>query len=234
MKISIYSDGANLDQIIKLAKSPKIKGITTNPSLMRKSGVTDYLHFCRTVCLEVKNKPISFEVVADEQEEMYRQALILGELGDQVYVKIPHINTRGESMKDLIKKLVDQSLKLNITAVTTLKQVEKFIDSLPRNNQSIISLFSGRIADTGIDPKPVAKSILELMKDKELSKCELLWASTREVFNIYEAEQVGCHIITATADIIKKLDLKDKDLDDFSRETVKMFYNDALSSGFEF
>ena len=234
MNIEIYSDGANFDQIIKLAQSPLIKGITTNPSLMRKSGVTDYIYFCKTISGEVKNKPLSFEVVADDEIEIKRQALILGELGENVFVKIPHINTKGISMKYLIKDLVDKSLKLNITAVTTLNQVSNFIDSLSNKQQSIISLFAGRIADTGVDPKPIAKSIKDIIKSKNLDKCKLLWASTREVFNIYEADKIGCDIITVTADIIKKLDLKDKDLDEFSRETVQMFFDDANSSGFNF
>ena len=234
MNIEIYSDGANYDQIIRLAQSPLVSGITTNPSLMKKSGVTDYLYFCKTICREVKNKPLSFEVVADEEKEMKRQALILGELGEQVFVKIPHINTKGISMRNLIKDLVDKSLKLNITAVTTLKQVELFIDSLSNNTESIVSVFSGRIADTGVDPKLVVRSIQQLIKEKDLTNCKLLWASTREVYNIYEADQIGCDIITVTADIIKKLDLKGKDLDEFSRETVQMFFDDANSSGFKF
>lgn len=234
MNIEIYSDGANYDQIIRLAHSPLINGITTNPSLMKKSGVTDYLYFCKTICNEVRNKPISLEVVADEENEMKRQALILGGLGEQVFVKIPHINTKGNSMKNLIKELVNESLKLNITAVTTLNQVNNFIDSLSNKSQSIISVFSGRIADTGIDPKETIKEVKTLIKNKKLSKCKLLWASTREVFNIYEADQIGCDIITVTSDIIKKLELKGKDLDEFSRETVQMFFDDALSSGFYF
>ena len=234
MNIEIYSDGANFDQIIRLAQSPLIRGITTNPSLMRKSGVTDYIYFCKTISREVTNKPLSFEIVADEENEMKRQALILGELAENVFVKIPHINTKGISMKNLIKDLVENSLKLNITAVTTLKQVNTFIDSLSNERQSIVSLFAGRIADTGIDPKPIAKSIKNLIEEKNLSNCKLLWASTREVFNIYEADEIGCDIITVTADIIKKLDLKGKNLDEFSRETVQMFFDDANSSGFNF
>ena len=226
--------GQTYDQIIKLAESPIVSGITTNPSLMRKSGVTDYLHFCKIISSEVKKKPLSFEVVADDEIEMKRQALILGGLGDQVFVKIPHVNTKGYSMKGLIKDLVNDSLKLNITAITTLNQVNNFINSLSNQTQSIISVFAGRIADTGVDPKNTLIEIKDLIKSKNLSNCKLLWASTREVFNIYEAEEIGCDIITATSDIIKKLQLRGKDLDEFSRETVQMFFDDANSSGFDF
>ncbi len=234
MKIKIFSDGANFDQIIKLANAPNIHGITTNPSLMSKAGVTNYLDFCRAISEEIKDKPISLEVVADDEENIIRQAMILGNLGENIYVKIPHINAKGISLNTTIGNLSSKSLKLNITAITTRKQVEKFIDHLSPNVPSIISLFAGRVADTGLDPKPIAISIRELIKSKELEKCELLWASTREVFNIYEADQIGCEIITVTPDILKKISLKDKDLDVFSQETVQMFYNDAQSSGFVF
>ena len=231
MKIKLFLDGADIQQMINASKNPQISGFTTNPTLMKKSGISDYELFAREAIKSIKNKPISFEVFSDELDEMYKEAKVIKSWGGLTYVKIPAMNTKGEPTYELIKTLSDEGVPLNITAVFTLEQVHNIFNSLHNDVESIISIFAGRIADTGIDPVPImreAKSIISSNK-----KCELLWASPREVLNIIQAEECGCDIITATNDLIKKSLLFGKDLEEFSKETVLMFYNDAKTAGYK-
>lgn len=230
-KIKIYSDGADKASMLEMAKNPLIQGLTTNPSLMKKAGVKDYRSFCKEILAEIKDKPISFEVFADDFKEMKRQALEIASWGKNVYVKIPITNSEGESSIPLIKELSHQGVKLNVTALLTLKQVVETCEALRGGAPSIVSVFAGRIADTGVDPVPLMAAAFEVCHatDKNI---ELLWASSREAFNIVQAEQTGCHIITATADLIKKMSMFNKDLDLLSLETVRMFRSDAESVGY--
>ena len=213
-----------------MALNPTISGFTTNPTLMRKAGVIDYKGFAKEVLKIVPNKPVSFEVFADDFPMMERQALEIASWGKNVNVKIPVTNTKGEFCGALVKKLSDAGVQVNVTALMTLEQVQRVTDALNPATPAIISVFAGRIADTGIDPVPVMAKAVEIMKAKP--KSELIWASPRELLNIFQAEEVGCHIITATNDILKKLSLFHKDLDAFSLETVEMFYKDAKEAGF--
>ena len=226
----IFADGADLNEMIELNKDPSIEGFTTNPSLMRKAGVKNYEDFAKEVLSNIPDKPISFEVFADEFNEMERQAKIIAEWGNNVYVKIPIMNTKGEMSYELISRLSDMGIKQNITAILEFKQVEELYDHLNKDTGNIISIFAGRIADTGIDPLDTMIKSVNLYKNHDT--CEILWASPREVLNFYQAEEIGCHIITITKDIINKLSLKGKDLEKYSQETVKTFYNDACDSGF--
>ncbi len=230
MKTKIFADGADREGILALYRQPYIKGFTTNPTLMRKAGITDYQSFARSILKEVPDRPFSFEVFADDLQEMERQAMIITTWGPNVYVKIPITNTKGESTKDLIKKLSAKGLKLNITAMMTLKQVREILSCFKGSPSSYISIFAGRVADTGCDPLGIMKETVALLKlHKNL---ELIWASPRELLNIFHAEEIGCHIITVTHDILKKLELVGKDLDEYSLDTVKMFYEDGRKSGF--
>lgn len=224
--IKIFGDGADLESIKRLNNDPQIDGFTTNPSLMAKAGITDYEAFAKEV-LKITNKPVSFEVFDDDLKEMGRQAEIISSWGDNVYVKIPITNTKGESSVGLIGELLNKGIKVNATAITAPQQAY----SLPvSSTPMIVSIFAGRIADTGVDPFPIMRELSEKM----LGNVELLWASPREVLNIYQAEQAGCHIITCTPDLIDKYNkLKGKNLVEYSRETVQMFYNDAVKSGFK-
>ena len=231
LKIEIFSDGANLDQINRLANGELISGITTNPTLMRKAGVTNYLEFCRQATKFANHKPISLEVFADEESEMYKQSKILASISDNVCIKIPITNSKGKPTYDLIKKLGEEGICVNVTGLLSRCQIKNAINSVSRNIKSYLSIFAGRIADTGVDPLPIVKEAVDLAKE-ENDKIKFIWASTREVFNVYQAESVGCHIITCTPDIIKKLKLYKKNLDSLSLETVKMFYEDALISGY--
>jgi transaldolase len=231
LKIQLFADGANLKEIDLLSKNPLIKGFTTNPSLMKKSGVEDYKDFALKLVKLVPNKPISLEVFADEEEEMIRQAKLISSLGENINVKVPIMNTKGVLTGNVIKELSKNNIKLNITAVFTLKQVEYILKNLEGSNYTIISVFAGRIADSGIDPELIIKNI---NKNYILSSnVHLLWASTRETFNIIQAERVGCKIITVSNDILKKINLFNKNQEEYSKETVKMFYDDAMSSGFK-
>ena len=230
LRTRIYADGAELPGMLTLYREPFIKGFTTNPTLMRKAGISDYRGFAKSVLAEIRDRPISFEVFADEFPEMERQAREIRGWGDNVYVKIPVMNTQQKPSYALIKTLSAAGVKLNVTALMTLDQVRAVADALHGGAPSVVSVFAGRIADTGVDPMPLmseARQILSGVKDSEL-----LWASPREVLNIYQADAVGCHIITATNDLIKKLSLNGKDLTDFSLETVKMFYDDAQAAGY--
>jgi len=230
LKIKLFSDGADIAGINEMALNSTISGFTTNPTLMRKAGVLDYKEFAKEVLRIVPNKPVSFEVFADDFPTMQRQAIEIASWGKNVNVKIPVTNTKGEFCGALVKKLSDAGVQVNVTALMTLEQVQKVTDALNPDTPAIISVFAGRIADTGIDPVPVMAKAVEIMKAKP--KSELIWASPRELLNIFQAEEVGCHIITATNDILKKLNLFHKDLDAFSLETVEMFYKDAKAAGF--
>ena len=225
LNIKIFSDGADKQDMLEMNSKTFIKGLTTNPSLMKKAGIKDYEAFAKDILSTIKNKPISFEVFSDDFNDMERQAMKIASWGDNVYVKIPITNTKKESSKDLIKRLAKKNVKLNITAIMTLDQVKTTLSALNNNVPSIISVFAGRLADTGLDPIPLMKDCLKEMKVN--LKSELLWASTRELLNVFQAEQIGCHIITVTKDIIKKLPLINYNLDDYSLDTVKAFYKDA-------
>jgi transaldolase len=230
LKIKIFSDGADLDSIIDAYNKRVVKGFTTNPTLMSKAGITNYVAFAMEVLRIVTDLPVSFEVFSDDFDGMREQALKLTKLAENVYVKIPVTNTRRESGAPLIKELAGRGLKLNITAILTLRQVREVAAALNPGVPAIVSVFAGRIADTGRDPLPIMRESLEILKP--LPKAELLWASPREVLNIVQADQMGCHIITVTPDILAKAGKLDMDLDDLSLDTVKMFYNDAVKSGF--
>ena len=212
-------------------KMDSIDGFTTNPTLMAKAGVKDYLDFAKNVLSKVKKKSISFEVFSDDLDEMYKQALILRDLGENVSVKIPVTNTKGIPTYSLIERLSNEGVKLNVTAVFTQAQIQSIYDVLNPEINSIISIFSGRIANAGIDPEPIVKFAVDLCMNYE--KIEILWASPREVFNLVQAERCGCHIITMTPNLIKSTKDLGKDLDEYSLETVKMFYDDAAKSGFK-
>lgn len=229
LKIKIFSDGAMLEDFKKLSKLPYIKGFTTNPSLMRKAGVIDYAGFIRDVLPIVGGKPISFEVLSDDFAAMRAQALRLSRFGDNVYVKIPIINTRGEPSVPLIKELNHMGVRVNVTAILTQTQVEEASGALRGGAPAVISVFAGRIADTGVDPVPIMKKARDIMKP--LKDVELLWASTRELLNIFQAEEAGCDIITVPPDILKKINAIGRDLYDFSLDTVKTFASDGMASG---
>ena len=228
--IKIFADGADKAGMLSMYKNPRIDGFTTNPTLMRKAGITDYIGFAKEILQTIDDKPVSFEVFADEFEEMERQAREMATWGSNVYVKIPVTNTKKISCAPLIKKLSAEGVQLNITAILSLEQVSEVADALKNGSSSFVSVFAGRIADTGVDPVPLMKRALEILKP--VSNAELLWASPREVLNVYQAESIGCHIITATNDILKKLDLKGKDLEEYSLETVQMFFDDAQQAGY--
>jgi len=229
MKISIYYDGSNELEILSYNNTNIISGFTTNPSLMRQAGVVEYSEFIQSVTKYVKDKPISFEVCADDIDEMYRQAKIIASYGKNIYVKIPVVNTKNQSTKNLIKKLLDDNVMINITAVMTQNQIESLLPYIQNTTNVIVSIFAGRMCDTGYHPK----SITKFAKENLPQNAKILWASTREVYNIYEASELGYDIITVTEPILKKfMTLQNKDLDEFSLETVKMFYNDAIASNY--
>ena len=230
LRIKIFSDGADLDSIIAARQRGLVKGFTTNPTLMAKAGVTNYLAFAREVLRIVPDLPVSFEVFSDEFPEMREQALVLDALGPNVYVKIPVTNTRREPAAPLIRELAGRGMKLNITAILSLRQVRDVAGALRPDVPSIVSVFAGRIADSGRDPMPLMREAVEICRP--LPAAELLWASPREALNLLQAEWVGCHIITITPDVLAKAKSFGKDLEDYSLDTVKMFYNDAVRSGF--
>jgi len=230
LKVKLFADGADLAGMKEMAANPMIKGFTTNPTLMRKAGISDYAAFARDVLKVIPDRPVSFEVFADDFGEMESQALEIASWGKNVNVKIPVTNTRKEFAGALIERLSKAGVKLNVTAVMTLEQVERITAKLDAKTPAIISVFAGRIADTGVDPMPIMKKSVAIMKAKP--KAELIWASPRELLNVFQADAVGCHIITATNDILKKLSLVGKDLDKYSLETVEMFYKDAKAAGY--
>ena len=230
LRIKLFADGANLQGMIDMASKAYIAGLTTNPTLMNKAGVLDYVKFAHQVIKEVPNKPISFEVFSDNLEEMRIQSEKISSWGENVYVKIPITNTQGLSTAPLIKHLTDLGIKVNVTAIMTARQVETVAEVLNSGICSYVSIFAGRIADTGRDPIPVIEESLKLLSHN--SNSELIWASPRELLNVIQADQVGCHIITATSEILAKLDLIDYDLDLYSLDTVKMFHDDAQKAGY--
>lgn len=230
LKIQLFADGADIKAMTDLYKGGKVKGFTTNPTLMRKAGISDYVGFSKEVLKAIPDMGVSFEVFSDDLAGMEHDARIIASWGKNVYVKIPVTNTKGESTAPLIKKLAAEGVQLNITAILTLKQVEEVCGALKSGVASIVSVFAGRVADTGVDPMPLMRDSLKLCR--KLDKCELLWASTRELINLFQAQEAGCDIITVTPDILKKLDMVGKDLTDLSLDTVKMFRNDATAAGF--
>lgn len=230
LKVKIFADGADRDGMFEMNERQYVKGLTTNPSLMRKAGVTNYKNFCIDILNNIKDKPISFEVFSDDFSEMEVQAIEISSWGKNAYVKIPVMNTKREVCYPLVKKLSSMGIKLNVTALMTVDQVKKVSDSLDIETPSYISVFAGRIADTGRDPVPVISNAAQILEKKPVS--ELIWASTREVLNIFQAEQAGCDIITVTNDILKKLNMVGYDLEEYSYDTVKMFYEDALAAGY--
>lgn len=227
--VKIYADGANKESMLAHYKNPLIKGFTTNPSILRKSGVENYEEFAKDILSVIKDKPISFEVIADEFDEMKRQALKIASWGNNVWVKIPITNTRGESSEMLIKDLNWLGIKINVTAITTYEQAEQVFNWLPYKRGVYISVFAGRIADTGVDYLSEMIDCVNITADSEV---ELIWASPRELYNVVQADLIGCDIITVTDDILKKLPLIGKDLREYSLETVKLFYSDAKKSGY--
>jgi transaldolase len=230
LNVKIFADGADLAGMVEMASKPLIAGLTTNPTLMRKAGITDYRGFAREVVAAIPDKPISFEVFSDDFAEMERQAIEIASWGENVYVKIPVTNTRAESAGALVERLAKAGVKQNVTALATLEQVREISEALAGGPASNISVFAGRIADTGRDPLPMMTAAVAIMRPH--SQQELIWASPRELFNIFQADQIGCHIITVTNDLLKKLSLVGKDLDTYSLETVKMFHDDAKAAGF--
>jgi transaldolase len=230
LRIAIYADGADVRDMLAARDGGLVRGFTTNPTLMRKSGISDYESFARQALDAVAGMPISFEVFADDFDEMERQARRIATWGDGVFVKIPITNTKGASSVDLIRRLSAAGVKLNVTAILTLEQVRAVVDAVDANTPAIVSVFAGRIADTGRDPVPLMAEAAKICAAKP--KAELLWASPRELLNIFQAEECGCHIITVTSDILKKLAMVGKSLDELSLDTVKMFYHDAAAAGF--
>lgn len=229
-KTKIFADGADKAGILEMYKNPLIKGFTTNPTLMCKAGIKDYEAFAKSIIQAIPDRPISFEVFSDDFNEMKQQALKIASWGDNVYVKIPVSNTKGIPAYSLIKELAQSSVKQNVTALMTLEQVHHVSMALADGPEAYVSVFAGRIADTGRDPIPLMSAAVELLRT--YPQLELIWASPRELLNIIQANQIGCHIITVTNDLIKKLSLFNKDLHEFSLETVQMFYKDAQAAGF--
>ena len=231
LKVKIFSDGAVEKEMLDMSSKKFIKGFTTNPSLMNNAGIQNYETFAKKILSKITDKPISFEVFSDDFYDMERQAMKIASWANNVYVKIPITNTKKESSDKLIERLAKKKVKLNITAILTLGQVEKAMAALDKNVPSIISVFAGRIADTGKDPIPIMNDCLKAMKNN--SKSELLWASSRELLNIIQADNIGCHIITVSKDIINKLQLIDFDLEEYSLDTVKNFYKNASEANFK-
>ncbi len=230
LKVKIFADGADKAGMMEMAADPMISGFTTNPTLMKKAGIKDYKAFAKEILSEIRDKPISFEVFSDNFEEMEGQALEIASWADNVYVKIPVTNTKGNPSTRRVESLSRQGVKINVTAMMTLGQVREAVPALLNGPGGYVSVFAGRIADTGRDPVPVMREIVEYLKP--YPSIELIWASPREVLNIIQADEIGCHIITVTNDLIKKMSLFDKNLYEYSLDTVKMFYNDARSAGY--
>lgn len=228
-KVKVFADGADLDSMLRLSRHPQIKGFTTNPSLLRKAGISDYQAFGRQVLARIPDLPVSFEVLSDNFRDIEEEALQIASWGSNVYVKIPVMNSRGESTRDVLHSLAAQSVKVNVTAILTMEQVQASVEALSKCRAAFISVFAGRIADTGRDPVVVMSRALEIMAPHP--QMELIWASPREVLNIVQADAIGCHVITVTNDLLKKVELFDKDLHEYSLETVRMFVDDARSAG---
>ena len=231
LRVKVFADGADLEGIRSLYGNPLIQGFTTNPTLMRKAGITDYAGFARELLEVVPDRPISFEVFSDEFADMERQARLISAWGDNVYVKIPATNCQGVRSDGLLRGLCGAGVKVNVTGITTPAQVEWVAECVGGGPPCYISLFAGRVADTGLDPVPGMQAALEII-DRLAPNAELIWASPREILNVVQADRIGCHIITVTHDLLKKLPLLGKDLDQFSLETVRMFHNDAQTAGY--
>jgi transaldolase len=229
--VKIFADGADLDGILALYKNPIVKGFTTNPSLMRKAGVTDYETFARQLVAAIPDRPISFEVFADDFDDMVAQGRVIASWGHNINVKVPVTTTKGAFTGSVVRTLARAGVIVNVTAVMTAEQVERVAECLAPNVPAIVSVFAGRVADTGRDPVPVMRASLRALAGRP--KAELLWASPRELLNIFQADEIGCHIITVSHDALAKLSLIGKDLDEYSLETVKMFYRDATAAGFK-
>jgi transaldolase len=230
LKVKIFADGADKAGMLEMYRRPYIKGFTTNPTLMRKAGISDYIAFAQDILQDIPDRPISFEVFSDEFVEMRQQAIAISTWGKNVYVKIPVTNTRGEPSYDLVHQLSHSGVQVNVTALMTLGQVREVTAALRGGVPSAVSVFAGRIADTGRDPIPLMGDALALLRDAP--EAELIWASPRELLNIIQADSIGCHIITVTNDVLLKLDGIGKELDEFSLDTVKMFRNDALAADY--
>jgi len=230
LKVKLFADGADKAAMLNLYRNPLIKGFTTNPTLMRKAGISDYAAFAQDIVASIPDRPISLEVFADEFAEMERQARLIASWGPNVYAKIPVTNTRREPALDLIHRLSHEGVQLNVTALLTLDQVRDVSSALAGGAPSCVSVFAGRVADTGRDPVPLMAAAVEMVSIHP--GMELIWASPRELLNIFQADSIGCHIITATPDVLNKLSLVGKDLHEYSLDTVKMFYSDAQKSGF--
>ncbi len=230
LKVKLFADGADRAGMLEMYAKPYIKGFTTNPTLMRKAGIADYRAFAQDILKAIPDRPISFEVFSDEFEEMERQAWEIAGWAENVYVKIPITNTRREPSNDLVKKLTRGGVKVNVTAMMTIRQVREMAECVEAGPPCYISVFAGRIADSGRDPMPIMAAAVELLRP--VPNAELLWCSPRELLNIFQADAVGCHIITVTNDILRKLDNVGKDLADFSLDTVKMFREDAVRAGY--
>ena len=230
LQIKLFADGADLEHILRLAADQRIRGFTTNPTLMWKAGLTDYTVFCRRLLEEITDRPISFEVFADEPDEIRRQARTIAAWGANVYVKIPVTTTHGTSLADVVRDLSSDGVQVNVTALFTPDQVSAITEAVADGAPSCISVFAGRIADTGRDPIPIMRASLEIMR--AAPRAELIWASPRELLNVVQADEIGCHIITCTSDVLGKLATLGKDLDQFSLETVQMFHRDAETAGF--
>jgi len=228
LRTKIFADGADRATIVEMCENPLVQGFTTNPTMMRSAGVSDYETFARDVLGAVGDRPISFEVVSDSNDEMERQARKIASWGKNVYVKIPITNTQGEPTTRVVKRLAAEGIKLNLTALMTLEQVAQSRDALGPSVPAFVSVFAGRIADTGVDPVPLMRDAVALLADRP--NIELIWASPREILNLFHADSVRCHIITMTADLVKKLSLVGKNLDEYSLDTVKMFQRDAAEA----
>ncbi|MGI2033773.1 transaldolase [Rhizobium panacihumi] len=231
LTVKIFADGADKAGMLEMYEKPFIKGLTTNPTLMKKAGITDYAAFCKDILKSIGDKPLSFEVFSDDFAEMEKQALEIASWGDNVYVKIPVTNTKQETCYALVEKLAARKVKMNVTAIMTLSQVRDVVAALDPDVPSYVSVFAGRIADTGRDPVPLMAAAVEMLKVAPAA--ELIWASPRELLNIFQADDIGCQVITVTNDILKKLSLVGYDLDSYSLDTVKMFYKDAVDAGFK-
>jgi transaldolase len=230
LKVKLFADGADKAAILELYEMKHIAGFTTNPTLMRKAGITDYETFARDILSLIKDRPISFEVFADEFSEMEEQARYIASWGENVYVKIPVTNTRRQPSYDVVRRLTRAGVKVNVTALLTLEQVHEVTQALQGGAPAYVSVFAGRIADTGRDPIPLMAAAMAILRSQP--QIELIWASPRELLNVFQADSIGCHIITATPDILKKLSLAGKDLSDYSLETVAMFCDDARKAGY--
>ncbi|EOT4863247.1 TPA: transaldolase [Streptococcus pyogenes] len=231
LNVKVFSDGAVLETMLKDLQTGLVTGFTTNPSLMKKAGISSYIGFAKEVLAKITDYPVSFEVFADDLASMEKEAEKIASLGDNVYVKIPVTTSTGESTCPVIQKLSAKGIKLNVTAIFTIEQTQAVVDHLTAGVPAIVSVFAGRIADTGVDPMPIMEEALRICRQKE--GVELLWASPRETYNIYQADQLGVDIITCTTDLIAKLPLQGKDLEDYSLETVQMFLKDSTSLGFK-